>query len=281
MDVLNGPCKVLGVILEKCSLHGGTMGLRVFHPNYSIRNNLQFKWFMLIYSLFFVMTFYSFVHVLGDFVDTAFSLVTFGFLLQVKDKWVPLQTCLPIITIECFQSVVKLYIFLGHRERLLQLSQQFHEIYQRNVERPDRKCILDRFLNYSWMAYRITKVVYYCAGCVLSLVPIMFGVLIGERILPCGIFLPYFDRTTSPGFEINYGLISYLLYLTVNGLTASETYFVLNIFLGMGHLNLIMKMMDDLNVLLHAKEVERSLKIEKDIEEAIKEIALEHQQHFR
>lgn len=87
MDNINGHCASLGELVNKFSRHGETMGLNVFDQGYSM-NSFKFRRFLVVYSLYIIMTFYSFGDSLEDFVATAFWCVTLGFLIQVsRDIW--------------------------------------------------------------------------------------------------------------------------------------------------------------------------------------------------
>lgn len=176
--------------------------------------------------------------------------------------------------------MLKLYIFLGSREKLLQLSRQSHETYQRNSHIHSRKEVLERFLNYSLMGYKTMKIFYFSSGFIISTVPIVLF-LLGKRFLPFGIYLPMLDHTSSPGFELNYIIMVCLVYLTVNGLTASETFFVMHILLGMGHLKVMETMVDDLSEALQLKAATKEDRLAAKVEQIIKEIVYEHQDQLR
>lgn len=176
---------------------------------------------------------------------------------------------------------MKIYVFIDHRIRILELTHHFHEIYRRNVDHFHRKLILDRYVRYSWTAFRAIKLLNFSAGFLLSAAPLPMSYLARERVLPFGFFLPVLDHTRSPGFEINYLYMLLLIYLAVHGLAASDGYFVLHIFLSMGHLSMMTNMVEDLNTLLQEKNYHKTGILEEKIEMRIKGIIFEHQEHFR
>lgn len=172
-------------------------------------------------------------------------------------------------------------MFLVRRIRILELTHHFHEIYQRNVNHFQRKIILDQYVRYSWTAFRAIKVLNFVAGFFLVCTPLITGVALGGRMLPFGFYLPYLDHTGTPGYELNYLYMVVLIWLAIHGISASDGYFVLHIFLGMGHLAMISQMVRDLNKLLQEKVYHKSASLEEKIEVRIKEILFEHQEHFR
>lgn len=141
--------------------------------------------------------------------------------------------------------------------------------------------VLDRSVKHCQIAFRAIKFLYFTAIVTLSLAPLIVGILLGERILPIGIYLPYSDPSKSPGFEISYLLSVYMIFLGLRGLTSPESYFVVHVILGIGHLNMIMQMMDELNVVVQTKTLDPSPKLEREIEARIKDIVYEHQEHLR
>lgn len=174
-------------------------------------------------------------------------------------------------------------IFIWNRRALLQVSGLFHEIYARQSGHPGRKRILDKYLAYSWMAYRTMKYLYYTAGVLLALLPLLLSLWLQERILPFGIFLPLLDHTKSPGFEINYLFTSLLIYFAVNGWIASETYIVAHVFLKVAHCSMLNDMVEDLGGLLKeekGKGDKRSPE-ERKTAEALRELASEFQRHLK
>lgn len=179
--------------------------------------------------------------------------------------------------------MVKLHFFLGRRDDVLQLSRHFHEIYLRNAKYADRKAALDKFLDYSARMYRGMKLLFYMSGSVLAVGPLLISIYTKERLLPFGIFLPYLDHTTFPGYQLNYILIMYLLYILVNGLTSSETYFVLNIFLEMGLLSMLKCLLVELNELIQKKTLlgAKDSALDEQIERKIKEILFEQHENLR
>lgn len=189
---------------------------------------------------------------------------------KIYNAAVPLRD---VIISSLFQSLVKIPMFLVNSEKFIQLTNKFHELYLRNKDHPRRKHALDKYLKYSWISYKVMVCLYYLAGVLLSTVPLIIGYLIGARVLPFGIFLPYVDHTSSPGFEINYAFSVYMCYLAMRGWIASESYIVLHIFLGMGHLNMIEVLIDDLN-----EQLNSTINLtEQKIQGHIREIIFEHQ----
>lgn len=281
MDVLNGPCAALNGILCNLNGHGRTFGINVLSPNYSIRANKEFWSFMVIYITFNIMTIHTFTAVKDDFIQTAFWCVTLAFQIQVSTS--SAGPNIPVLNLLLSQSVVKLHFFLGRRDDVLHLSRHFHEIYLRNRKYPDRKAALDKFLDYSSKMYNGMKLVFYMSGSVLALGPIIISIYTRERVLPLGIFLPYLDYTTFPGYEVNYILIMYLLYLLINGLTSSETYFVLHVFLEMGLLNMLRCLFVELNGLIQEKALrdKKDSALDDQIERKIKEILFEQHENLR
>lgn len=176
--------------------------------------------------------------------------------------------------------MVKLHVFLGHRQSLLQLLQTFQDIYSRAMQQ-ERKRVLDKFLGYSWFAYRAIRTLYFVAVSLLCVGPLIVGYIVRERNLPMALYIPYLDPTTRPGFEINYIMIVYLLYLAMSGLTASESFFVLNILLGISHLTMMNGMVDALSEFLRTNCHERGPDLQTRIAARIKEIIYEHQEHLR
>lgn len=177
--------------------------------------------------------------------------------------------------------MMKIYIFVIHRRRIFELSNLFHEIYFRNMSKTHCRDILEKFVGYSRVAFKFFKCLYFAVGCFFLFTPIAMGLLMKERLLPFGLFLPYFDAKSSPGFEVNYFYICLLVVLALPGFTSSDSYFVSNIFLGMGHLDMMIALLDDLNELLGVEQrpMERSSKLELKIEHQLRQIVIEHQVH--
>lgn len=176
---------------------------------------------------------------------------------------------------------MKIYVFVVNRPVSLEISRQFHAIYFRHQDRPWRKHILDRFVRYCCATFSILKYLYFSVGTLFGLCPLIIGIVLQERLLPFGFFLPYFDHTTNPGFEINYVFSMLMVYLAVHGLAASETYFVQNIILGIGHMQMMLEMLNELNEQLGRVEMRRSFKLDSEIEMKIKEVIFEHQEHMK
>lgn len=84
MDVINGHCKLLGVLLEKMSELCYHIGLSVFHTDFQ-RNNFRLKCILLLAISYVIVTVYTFWKVAGDFVATVFCLVTLGCYVQVGE----------------------------------------------------------------------------------------------------------------------------------------------------------------------------------------------------
>lgn len=261
-SIYDGQCKSLGVLLRQFSDMGGVAGMNIFDPGYAPFSSTRFKLFVATYALYCYMTFYSLGQVLGsgDFMLTAFWFVPLGYLVQ---------------------TLTKIPVYFFGRSTLLDLCQQFHEIYARNMENKERIRTLERSLCYSTSAMRAMKWLYYTAGVLVIVVPLTLSAVQGKPILPFGFYLPYLDPWTSPGFQLNYITLTYMMYLVNNGYVATESYFVMNIFLGMGHLDMLSEMVDRLNDLLQTKTLHRDVKVESAIEDRIKEIIFEHVAHRR
>lgn len=142
------------------------------------------------------------------------------------------------------------------------------------------RAVLDTFLNYSWIAYTGMKYLYFCIGVLMALMTPLAGYYLQKRIVMFGIYFPFIDPLTSPGFEINYIFMIYLLYLTIHGLTGSDSYFVVFTILSMGQLRLISEMQLELNALLRSNTL-AGKDHDLQIESQIKKIVSEHQEHLK
>lgn len=261
-SIYDGQCKSLGLLLRQFSDLGGVAGMNIFDPGYSPFSSPKFRLFVATYALYCYMTFYSLAQVLGtgDFMLTAFWFVPLGYLVQ---------------------TLTKIPVYFFGRSTLLDLCQQFHDIYARNMENVGRIRILERFLSYSATAMQAMMWLYYTAGVLVIVVPLTLSIVLGKPILPFGLYLPHLDPLTSPGFQLNYIALTYMMYLVNNGYVATESYFVMNIFLGMGHLDMLSEMVESLNGLLQTKNLKSNAKLETAIEDRIKEIIFEHVAHRR
>lgn len=181
-----------------------------------------------------------------------------------------------------FQAVMKIYVFLFRRPKILQLSNKFHAIYLRNSGDPRRKLTLDRFVSYTTRAYTVLRNLYAVVAALIGFCPLIAGILLEKRILPFGLFLPFMDHKRSPGFEMNYAYSLLMITLGIPGLAASETYFVIHVILGIAHLTMMIAMLDELNEVLQKKNLIRwDYQIEMEIERRIKDVINEHQDHFK
>lgn len=176
-----------------------------------------------------------------------------------------------------FQSLVKLHVFLGKLNEVLDLGREFHEIYRRNRDRENQIKVLDKWLSYADLAHRIMKYIYHSAEFVLVVIPI--GLLFfGVRMAISGITFPYIDPRSSPGFEVNLLFACYMFHLTTNGLTASDSVIVVYELLGMGHLKMIQGMVKELGEILNRKDAEDN---EEEIDNQIRRILIEHETQLR
>ena len=114
-----------------------------------------------------------------------------------------------------------------------------------------------------------------------AIVPIMVGVplflyiFLDQRFAPLMIYMPFLDRASSPGFELNFLFMTYLFYLVYHGLTISATFVVAMTIMGIGHLSVIHVMIDELQQLLETDP--DPVKLERQI----KAIVVEHQKYLR
>lgn len=140
---------------------------------------------------------------------------------------------------------------------------------------------MDKFLCYSLIAYKVNKVFYNFASFILGVIPIIVGLYKMERILPFPLKFPLIDTQSSPGFEIHYLFTCYIMFLNSNGLLASETILIMFVLLGMGHIRVIMEMINELDVILQNKTLELDETLEFKIEQKIRDIILEHQKQWK
>lgn len=177
---------------------------------------------------------------------------------------------------------MKIYVYLFRRPEILQLSHKFHAIYLRSSGDPKRKLILDRFVSYTTRAYFLIRNLYIFVAALIGFCPLIAGILLERRILPFGLFLPFIDHKSSPGYEINYAYLIWTITLCIPGLAASEAYFVMLVILGIGHLTMMIGMLDELNGVLKLKNSTRGVyQLEMEVERRIKDIILEHQDHYK
>lgn len=82
MDIINGPCESLGLMIAQMNILGAVLGMRVLQPDYTM---LTKEFILLAFSAtsFIFSTGYTLSKVSGDFVATIFCLVTLGMYTQV------------------------------------------------------------------------------------------------------------------------------------------------------------------------------------------------------
>lgn len=70
-----------------------------------------------------------------------------------------------------------------------------------------------------------------------------------------------------------------MISLAMHGLCASESYFVVHVFLSIGHLKMIQEMLGDLNIPIGSKD--ENLKKQINLKKTMSDFLFEHQEHFR
>lgn len=178
------------------------------------------------------------------------------------------------------QGVLKYTILIICVDWHLEMSRLIHLIYDRNIESPSCKRIIDKHVDYCWRTFRVVRSLYSTA-CLIIIVPgLLCRIFTTDiRIHPLESFLPYFDPTTSPGFEFNFILHLFLIYLAWAGFCFTDTYFISLLIIARGHLKMMIQMLHELNGVLLAPEQQPP--DHADHERRLKRICQEHQFHLQ
>lgn len=150
-----------------------------------------------------------------------------------------------------------------------------HELYASHAKDQRRKEVLDKYLGYALTAYKSMKLIFQAIVPIMVGAPLLLYIFFDKRFSTLMVYMPFLDRESSPGFELNFLFMSYMFYLTYHGLTTTATFVVAMTIMGMGHLSVIQVMINELQQLLVTDP--DPVKLERQI----KAIVVEHQKHLR
>lgn len=237
-------------IIEASNWVASLPGLDIFSEGFSI-----FRWntvFGFLSVIVFVLTsVYTALDVRGNAKDLMFCLVTFGM--------APHES-------------VKFYTFLGFRDKFIWLHQYTRTLYREECNARTKSIMMDNL----FILHVIVKTIfisYSVAYVVMVSLPLVFSMATGEKILPFGFRMPYFDQTTWFGYNSNYALHFVLsLYVLSEGMGPDSMFMVL-MMSSFTQIDLLKTSLQELSEKINKKEL--------NIGNSLKHIINRHQEHLR
>lgn len=252
-------CPDYSCLLEVIVSQVRLLGLYILDPNYTPYTWNFFIITLLSFSVYFVVEIFSLFNV-THFIDIVFCLATVGVF---------------------WQEVIKLFIFVQFRREFISVSVLFEEFYGRHRAIESHQKILDKYVHYSEIFFRVIRLFYLSAVFSALILPIVVTFTTGIKTLPFGFFLPFVDRFSTSGYLLNFAFVIWHVYLTQRLVIAGDSYFNIQLVVTMSQLDVLCEMIDDLDRMLNDDDRQPEEEEEEAIDRYISEICNEHVNHLR
>uniref|UniRef100_A0A336M6P2 Odorant receptor n=1 Tax=Culicoides sonorensis TaxID=179676 RepID=A0A336M6P2_CULSO len=142
----------------------------------------------------------------GDLVRVCFCLVTWSF---------------------GYQGSARIVIFVSKQKTIRYLYAKIHSFMQKMLMQRETNYTVNKFAKYINIQTKALTILFYLAGLMTIIYPLLVYAFTKEVILPFGFVIPGLSDTEQPGYALNYLHHILQVILTVGGLTASQGFNIL------------------------------------------------------
>ena len=180
------------------------IGCDIFSDKFTVHT---FLFYGLVIDLisYLIISFQNIYSFRNDFIRSTFCVVTLGM---------------------GFQGAIKLYTFIFHRSDMLKYY-DLTVLFQQSVQNFKIKNTLENSVLNSCIAALILIPMYLVCAILVFIYPIVYYMIISEKILHFGFILPFIDAESHLGYLLNFFYHSLQIFIVINATISSNILFIL------------------------------------------------------
>ena len=237
-------------IIGRVNFLAKLVGCDIYNPRFTVKNFIFFMTLQILLG-FIALNFYSVYIYRKDLVRFCFCLLTLT---------------------AGFQGLIKLYTFLYYRSMIVGFVERF-EKFLSNFDTDNCNAIFEKwFMIFCHVASCLFASFAFCVFMVY-IYPIIYYIIVGEKILHFGYELPWVDWRTTHGYILNFIYVGTHLFVFIFATVACLLITIINLIMSLAHFDVLKYLLDELEeLMIKNKKGENS----KDIKKYIRLIAQMH-----
>jgi hypothetical protein len=225
------PLEMFKQNVDRASYVGGFVGCDVLTPSYSPTN-----WrFLVCFGnclAFIFLSFYEIYIFREDLVRCLFCLISLGI---------------------SFQGVMKVKAFVFSRQTLWKIIESIEKFFT-HFNTKEANQMFESWLMFSSHIGVALFVLLFLCGMLVLIYPLIFYVIMGEKILHFGFELPLIDWQTSFGYSLNFLYTVQLVYMFISSFFATCYSNILFLMMAFGQFELLKMLLEDLDETIKTNE---------------------------
>ncbi|XP_039432287.1 putative odorant receptor 83c [Culex pipiens pallens] len=188
----------------------------------------------------------------------------------VRESTEELIFCLVTIGIG-IQGAGRIFTFLIFREKLVWIHQYTKELYREECNPRTKSFLMDSVFLLS-VILKVMLTCYAFTSISLVVAPLLFTIASGEKILPFGFYLPYWDRFTWFGYFSNYVLHIFMTVYVSSMDMGTDSIYMMTLMSAFTQIDLLKMSLEEMSEMVDQKH--------EDLENFFKKLINRHQEHL-